>query len=377
MKVFISWSGPQSKLMAESLKSWLKFVIQAVDPFVSSLDIAKGDRGLRVIASELEQTSFGIICVTRENSQAPWINFEAGALSKALGESRVIPCLLDLPVKDLTGPLAQFQATSSASREDVLAMVRAIRDHANLKDLNDVHLEATFDAFWSRLEENLERARNVPTERLNSTPVRAAGEILEEVLVLTRRQEGVLRTLFERVDSSVPMLKVKQGPDSENERKTHRAVIDMLIASLGIPHDSALSYRVVTERTPEEYQVVYEAGAISARSAEQIRDQLNDFVATRRVHVSIKSKDGFEIIAGPGKETLVLPPADPPAPGAIPRAGQEGAPPWDEPAAQSRPTPGAWPGAASPAVGGRPGAWPGAMSPGVVGTQDNSASAAE
>lgn len=314
MKVFISWSGPQSKMMAEALKSWLKFVIQAIDPFVSSLDIAKGDRGLRVIATELEQTSLGIICVTRANSQAPWINFEAGALSKALGEARVIPCLLDLPVKDLTGPLAQFQAASSSSREDVLAMVRTVRDHVNLGDLDDARLDETFDLFWPRLEKALEQARELPGVSPDSTPVRDTGDVLEEVLILTRRQESVMRTLFARFDSSVPMLRVKPETDGQvlaAERKVHRQVIDELIANLAVPPDDARSYRVITDRIPEEYQVVYEAGAISAPTADTVARQVAEFAAAQGVHVSVKSVDGYEIIAGPGKETLLLPPAYP------------------------------------------------------------------
>src|SRR3712207_1416071 len=137
MKVFISWSGPQSKAVAEALRVWLKLVIQSVEPFVSSQDIAKGDRGLRVIANELEETSFGIVCVTRENSLTPWINFEAGALSKTVGEGRVVPFLLDMPVSDLTGPLAQFQVVTSVNKDDVFSMVRSLRDHSTLTNLDD------------------------------------------------------------------------------------------------------------------------------------------------------------------------------------------------------------------------------------------------
>ena len=129
MKVFISWSGDQSKKMAEALRSWLKYVIQTADPFVSYLDISKGDRGFQVIADELEQTELGIVCVTRDNYLTPWINFEAGALSKAFGRARVIPCLLDMPVSDLTGPLVQFQAVASTSKDDLFEMVRTVRDH--------------------------------------------------------------------------------------------------------------------------------------------------------------------------------------------------------------------------------------------------------
>jgi hypothetical protein len=40
-KVFISWSGEQSKKMAEALRSWLEYVIQSTDPFASSLNIVR------------------------------------------------------------------------------------------------------------------------------------------------------------------------------------------------------------------------------------------------------------------------------------------------------------------------------------------------
>ena len=39
-----------------------------------------------------------------------WLNFEAGALSKAVETSRVVPLLLDLGLAELTWPLAMFQA---------------------------------------------------------------------------------------------------------------------------------------------------------------------------------------------------------------------------------------------------------------------------
>jgi hypothetical protein len=45
-----------------------------------------------------------------ENRRAPWIIFEAGALSKAAERPTVCPYLVDLPPSDLEGPLAQFQA---------------------------------------------------------------------------------------------------------------------------------------------------------------------------------------------------------------------------------------------------------------------------
>lgn len=93
MKVFISWSGSQSHHVAIALRDWLPSVLQIVEPYVSSEDIDKGARWSTDISKELEDSNFGIICVTPENIDAPWVNFEAGALSKSLDRSRVAPFL--------------------------------------------------------------------------------------------------------------------------------------------------------------------------------------------------------------------------------------------------------------------------------------------
>lgn len=67
------------------------------------------------------------------------------------------------------------------------------------------------------------------------TPLRETGDILEEVLVLARRQDSVLRTIVERVDSSVPMLELRGRPE------TRRDIVDDLIAALDLSSDSALT----------------------------------------------------------------------------------------------------------------------------------------
>ena len=38
------------------------------------------------IAKALDETKFGVFCVTPENQGEPWLNFEAGALSKTVTE---------------------------------------------------------------------------------------------------------------------------------------------------------------------------------------------------------------------------------------------------------------------------------------------------
>ena len=53
---------------------------------------------------------YGIICLTTENTSAPWINFEAGAIAKSL-DSRVTALMVNIKPSDIKGPLSRYQAT--------------------------------------------------------------------------------------------------------------------------------------------------------------------------------------------------------------------------------------------------------------------------
>ncbi|GAA5006820.1 hypothetical protein [Kitasatospora paranensis] len=193
MKLFISWSGEVSKQCALALKDWLPNINQTIEPFCSHTDIARGERGIAKIANELWESNFGIVCVTRKNQAAPWINFEAGALSKEVTSSAVMPFLIDLPVKDLApGPLSGFQATDSSSREEVRAMVTSINSMCE-RQVEPDRLRSTFDKWWGDLEEKLQAARQTKPEP--ETPTRATPDILNELVGLVREQSIRLKAL--------------------------------------------------------------------------------------------------------------------------------------------------------------------------------------
>jgi hypothetical protein len=159
MKVFISWSGPKSKAAAEALRDWLPKVIQAVTPFISSHDIPAGARGENVMAIELAETDFGIVCVTAANQREPWINFEAGALAKSVSEGRVIPLALDLPLADVKRPLGQFQAKTT-ERDEIREVVQAVTAACS-QPLDASLLDPTFEQWWPDLERALDAVQQV------------------------------------------------------------------------------------------------------------------------------------------------------------------------------------------------------------------------
>lgn len=186
MKVFISWSGALSRGVAEKLGEWLPNVLQAVDPWISA-NIDKGARWASEVASELSNTSAGILCVTPENLEAPWLNFEAGALAKALEKTFVCPYLVGLGPTDLKGPLAQFQATEASSEDDSRRLIGTLNKALGDSALPGPQLDKAFGMWWPELESSLkEIQKSAETLPRAERPQR---EILEEILALAREQE--------------------------------------------------------------------------------------------------------------------------------------------------------------------------------------------
>jgi hypothetical protein len=61
MKIFVSWSGRRSKAVAELMSDWLKCVIQASQPWISTRDIDRGAIWFSEINDKLKDVSVGIV----------------------------------------------------------------------------------------------------------------------------------------------------------------------------------------------------------------------------------------------------------------------------------------------------------------------------
>ena len=80
--------------------------------------------------------------------------FEAGALSKHVGEGKVCPILLSLTPKDITGPLAQFQATQ-IEKLDFKNLIVSINNSLGENQLKDSTLTQVFEKWWPDLENSM------------------------------------------------------------------------------------------------------------------------------------------------------------------------------------------------------------------------------
>ena len=138
------------------MRDWLPSVIQIIHPYVSSEDIDKGARWTTDIAGELEKSFYGILCITKANIEAPWINFEAGALSKSVENSRVSPFLFGIKRSDIkSGPLTQFQSTL-ADRDDIFKLVHSLNQSCEAQKLDPKRLDEILKVWWPQLESKLD-----------------------------------------------------------------------------------------------------------------------------------------------------------------------------------------------------------------------------
>jgi hypothetical protein len=166
MKIFISWSGDASQEVAKALKDWLPNVFQAIQPgdvFLSSTDIPVGSQWFQELGKVLDACDFGILCLTRGNLAAPWILYEAGAVSKRFDNARVAPLLIGLRNQDLASPLSHFN-TAGTDIDGIRRLANAINDQLGAARLTGNKLDNAINAFWPQLEPALKRALAMVTQ---------------------------------------------------------------------------------------------------------------------------------------------------------------------------------------------------------------------
>ena len=273
MKISLSWSGEISNKVAMTFRNWLPSVIQSINPYVSSEDIDKGARWSTDIAKELEDSTFGILCVTKDNMNAPWLNFEAGALSKTMDKSFVSPFLFDIRRSEVDGPILQFQSTVF-DKEDIKKLIFSLNKACGQEQLTDERLEKAFGVWYPSLEEELNKIKNIRSEQLTEEekiPSIKESMILEEILELTRinqklirNPEGVYVETVAKINKSLDELKRKimHALDNNHQRRyrnIHPMLIEELIYSSKF-RTNFIGIQMFLGLFRDDFPMVYDAG---------------------------------------------------------------------------------------------------------------------
>lgn len=203
MKVFISWSGVASRAVAEALADWFPKVIQGVVPFVSAKDIDKGANWTVELTRELDDSQFGIVCLTPDNLLSPWLNYEAGAIAKSVS-SRVCPVLHGVDKGAVKPPMAQLQMTSIDVEDFTLLM--ASMNKAAGEPLTPTGLGEAVKVWWPMLDAKIGSIPVPPAPDIAAKvaepeqPRSSESEILQELLNSVRHFGQRLRSIEESLE---------------------------------------------------------------------------------------------------------------------------------------------------------------------------------
>jgi len=270
MKVFISWSGEDSHIIALKLRDVFEATLQFVEPFISSEDIEFGSNWLTILDQQLNTTSFGILCLTKNNLNAPWLLFEAGAISKGAGATRVIPLLLGVESKDIDAPLSKLHAATKADRDSLFKLFSQINGHGGDIAIPDRALRTLFDKFWPEIEAAISKTIEKSNEKNpDPLPVKPTEEYLDEILGLCRK-------------ISRNMVRPPRGLEDYERIMKQTIPTNPLFALMG---DRSVEGRLGTG-------TILEAKRQLAEDAEKIENAIDNIVGNENLLVKVKAAAG-------------------------------------------------------------------------------------
>lgn len=192
MKVFLSWSGTYSRTHADIFREWIALIFPDIDFFISSQDIDMGERGIEKIEQNLSMYEFGVIFVSRESLNAPWLYYEAGALSRELKDARrrVAPLLIDCSISEIANTPLSFYQGCVLNREGVERICNSINQILARPRTENV-LGKSLDAFWPDFAARLERIEKPSEKKPRITNDLIIREIYDLKKILVRMQNRI------------------------------------------------------------------------------------------------------------------------------------------------------------------------------------------
>ena len=199
MKIFIAWSKDASGAIGNALRDFLLQIHPSgFTPFTSKANIAYGEDWNDILEEELRRSHYGVLCVTEENLNSPWLWYEAGALGVSTvwngGTSKphVAPVLFGNVNSDkLPAPIRHFQVMKF-SRENLLALAQQLNELCRSVDGDDVRrldasdIKTNFEKAYPTLEKEIQAILDEAEE----TRFREKLDEFDEALKDFRRDNG-------------------------------------------------------------------------------------------------------------------------------------------------------------------------------------------
>ncbi|HEY0379058.1 MAG TPA: TIR domain-containing protein [Pyrinomonadaceae bacterium] len=188
-RIFISWSGDESKKIANELKRFLDFTVRRGEPWVS--DIIEGGANWEAeLVKALEETEFAIVCLTKTNVKASSIHYEVGYIAAC--KKPICPYLFELQETEIDWPLSKHQA-KKADAEGTRQMLITINKKLGVEDPETYSKEA-FKKWWPGFNRELKKLREAAqTHSSEQVSHEASKEFFERLALTTRKEEEPMK----------------------------------------------------------------------------------------------------------------------------------------------------------------------------------------
>jgi hypothetical protein len=176
---------------------------------MSAEDIAPGKLWFGAISQEIKDSRYGIICVTAEHRNAPWLLWEAGALYRGFEDSQfVVPLLINLKKNDLRPPLSHFQVIEVTDKGEMTRLMKSINSRLGEDAIPDELVENQMERCWQELQDAIAKALKDHPVATNAAGVErtfkeAADELMKD---LRAKKSRSIRRYQHALDQLSPYL---------------------------------------------------------------------------------------------------------------------------------------------------------------------------
>jgi hypothetical protein len=159
--------------------------------------------------------------------------FEAGALSKSVDQSKVIPLLIDCLPSQIPEPLVQFQSCN-LNEQGIRKILELINGINQEESLSDQSLNLAFEKWWPDLMSKIDQRFDISEVGVSNNQIREPQELLEEILQLSRE---IARNQSQRVsDRTMEWLQRTIGHELDNPVELNKLDLESLVQKLLSSH---------------------------------------------------------------------------------------------------------------------------------------------
>jgi hypothetical protein len=205
LRIFMSWSGSLSKEIATLFEENMEFIFDSnVSSSMSKSSIEPGEIWSQRFGKELEMCEVGIIFLSHENHETPWLLFEAGVLANQFEATCVMVLCLDLEEAQITkSPFSQFQCVKFTllGIKDIVKTIANLCNQSERVEVFHERLEAAWDKNLKLGFEGAASKSGTAKDKVSPQIINNSGYDL--IVEMTSSTQNLLKGLLPRALSDI------------------------------------------------------------------------------------------------------------------------------------------------------------------------------